>query len=305
MTQHFEWLKPHPLWQDDGQDYRQPDVLPAAPVRLQLRRLCGRVHGRGADWERRAGRPASRSRSRTGATLKLFQPIHGSFYVVSGSLCCVEPGFPQRQVSLAGRREHLLRPAQADRRRGVWLDNDQRRRPAMASGRLAAGGQRRQGLLEQRGAATALPDSAQGRPHAAVWLRPGLQQGDLQRWAGRAGAVDRRAGKLVDRPARRRAAIPFHRPGDRAGGHADHRQIEPSPATTTPIRLHMSVFTLLDLWELLDRPDVLPDVAAALRDNLNATFTGDKGSREDGADELLQDLAVDRPAARWPARCRT
>ncbi|MEI2692768.1 MAG: hypothetical protein V9H69_24810 [Anaerolineae bacterium] len=51
------------------------------------------------------------------------------------------------------------------------------------------------------------------------------------------------------------------------------RQIEPPPAPATPIRLQMSVFALLDLWELLARPEVLPDVAVALRDDPSAALS--------------------------------
>ncbi|MEI2692769.1 MAG: hypothetical protein V9H69_24815 [Anaerolineae bacterium] len=27
MSQHYTWLKPRPLWQEDGDDYRQPDFF--------------------------------------------------------------------------------------------------------------------------------------------------------------------------------------------------------------------------------------------------------------------------------------
>ena len=32
---------------------------------------------------------------------KLFQPVHGCFYLAAASLCCREPGFPDRELRLA------------------------------------------------------------------------------------------------------------------------------------------------------------------------------------------------------------
>ncbi len=274
MSQQFEWLKPHPLWQDDGDEYRQPAFFQPHLFRYDSDAfveefMAAAQSGNGA----LAGKVAQPVQP--GATLKLFQPVHGSFYLVSGSLCCVEPGFPQREVNLADGESTFCvlrklvggveygwipangRPAgwEAVGNGGRALLDHEDRLPLYATppkdGRTVLFGYVPVSSKETYSAGPAMLAQITGEPASAF--------------------ADPRAEELQSRFIDQAKVLP---------GMPLSRQIEPAPALATPIRLQMSVFTLLDLWELLDRPDVLPDVAAALRDNPNATFAGPKAAEK-------------------------
>jgi hypothetical protein len=274
MSQHTTWLKPQPLWQDAGDDYRQPDFFQPHLFRYDSDAfveefMAAAQSGNGA----LAGRVAQPAAA--GQTLKLFQPIHGSFYLVSGSLCCVEPGFPQREVSLAdaestffvlrkliGGVEHGWIPANGSAAGWLPVDNGGR------------------GLLEHEERLPLYPTAPRdGRTllfgYIPVSSKESYSVGPsvLAQLAGEpeSALTDPRADELQARFIDQATALV---------GMPTNRQIEPPPAPTTPIRLHMSVFALLDLWELLARPEVLPDVAAALRDNPDAGFSGPKAAEK-------------------------
>jgi hypothetical protein len=269
MPQHYEWLKPHPLWQDDGDDYRQPAFFQPHLFRYDSDAfveefMAAAQAGNGA----LAGsvpQPVA-----PGQTLKLFQPVHGSFYVVSGSLCCVEPGFPQRAVSLADgeRTFFVLRKLVGGVEHGWRSGNGQ---PA---GWLAAGDNGRALIVheERLPLYPTAPDAA-GR----TLLFGYVPVSSKETYGAGPAVLAQLTGQSQDTLTDPRADELQSRFIDQAtvlAGMPQNRQIEPPPAPTTPIRMQMSVFTLLDLWEMLNRPDVLPDVAVALRDNQNATFSG-------------------------------
>ena len=85
MTEVFDWLKPSPLWQQMALDFRQPDFF--RPQLLEFRSdtfmedfLAAAGMPKPTPFGT-AGQPAP-----PGQPLKLFQPIHGCFYLVCGSL---------------------------------------------------------------------------------------------------------------------------------------------------------------------------------------------------------------------------
>lgn len=269
MSQQYEWLKPHPLWQDSGDDYRQPAFLQPHLFRYDSDAfveefMAAAQSGNGA----LAGSVAQPMQA--GQTLKLFQPAHGSFYLVSSSLVCLEPGFPQRQVSLADGESVfcVLRKLVGGAEYGWRSANGQ---PA---GWLAVGKDGRE-LVEHEERLPLYPTApdAAGRTLFFGYIPVssketyGAGPAVLAQLTGQSQdtLTDPRADELQSRFIDQAAVLV---------GMPLNRQIEPPPAAATPLRLQMSVFALLDLWELLSRPDVLPDVAAALRDNPNATFSG-------------------------------
>lgn len=270
MSQHYEWLKPHPLWQDDGDDYSQPAFFQPHLFRYDSDAFVEEFMAAAqmADASALAGSVAQPVEP--GQTLKLFQPAHGSFYLVSGSLCCLEPGFPQRQVSLADGESTFF----VLRKLIGGVEYGWRSANGVPAGWQSVGNSGRELLdhEERLPLYPAAPDGA-GRTllfgyvpvssketysvgPAALAQLTGQPQNTL---------TDPRADELQSRFIDQAAVLV---------GMPLSRQIEPPPAAVTPIRLQMSVFTLLDLWELLDRPDVLPDVAEALRDDPGATFSG-------------------------------
>jgi hypothetical protein len=100
MREAFAWLKPSPLWRPDGRDLLRLESF--GPVLLEFRSdefvdeflaeaaaprpdaLAARVLRAPGD-----GKPP----------LKLFQAIHGRFYLVAASLSCRMPGWPARSVA--------------------------------------------------------------------------------------------------------------------------------------------------------------------------------------------------------------
>lgn len=274
MSQHYEWLKPYPFWQDDGDDYRQPAFFQPHLFRYDSDAfveefMAAAQAGNGA----LAGAVAQPVEP--GQTLKLFQPIHGSFYLVSGSLCCVEPGFPQREVRLADGEStfFVLRKLIGGVEHG-WIAAN-----GTAAGWQAVGSGGRDLLEHEERLPLYQTAPKDGRTLLFGYIPVSSKEtysvgpARLAQLTGEpeSSLTDPRADELQSRFIDQATVL---------AGMPLNRQIEPLPAPTTPIRLHMSVFTLLDLWELLARPDVLPDVAAALRDNPNASFSGAKAAQK-------------------------
>lgn len=276
MSQHYEWLKPHPLWQDDGDDYRQPAFFQPHLFRYDSDAfveefMAAAQTGNGA----LAGKAAQPSAP--GQTLKLFQPIHGSFYLVSGSLCCVEPGFPQRAVGLADGEStfFVLRKLIGGVEHG-WIPAN-----GAAAGWQAVGSAGRDLLEHEERLPLYQTPPKDGRTLLFGYIPVSSKEtysvgpARLAQLTGEPedSLSDPRSEELQSRFIEQLpvlAAVPV-------------QQVLGADTTspiTMPIRLPMSVFTLLDLWELLARPDVLPDVAVALRDNPNASFSGPKAAQK-------------------------
>ncbi|HEY0150503.1 MAG TPA: hypothetical protein VGB92_00805 [Longimicrobium sp.] len=111
------WLAPSPLWGDlsGGTDFRRPAVLRFATDTFMqdfqdaLARRPATVRGfvaREETWRKpAAGLPprtaAGPAAVPAGETLKLYQPVHGRFYLVTASLGCRVPGLPEHTVDLA------------------------------------------------------------------------------------------------------------------------------------------------------------------------------------------------------------
>ncbi|HEX8212597.1 MAG TPA: hypothetical protein VF584_20635 [Longimicrobium sp.] len=111
------WLAPSPLWGDlsGGTDFRRPAVLRFATDTFMqdfqdaLASRPASVRGfvaREETWRKpAAGLPprtaAAPAAVPAGEVLKLYQPVHGRFYLVTASLGCRVPGLPEHTVDLA------------------------------------------------------------------------------------------------------------------------------------------------------------------------------------------------------------
>lgn len=98
MAETFDWLKPSLLWESNGADMRRQDFFRPALLEYGTDKFMEEFFDavaapRTARFRSTLARPA-----RQGASLKLFQPAHGRFYLTSASLCCRIPGFPDREV---------------------------------------------------------------------------------------------------------------------------------------------------------------------------------------------------------------
>ena len=115
MATQIQWLTPFPLWSEfaaypDKTDFRTPAILRfatdtfmedlqgmLASAPSNLRQLIAQPE----TWQNpTAGLPPVGSTSQTSATLplKLFQPVHQRFYLVTASLTCRLPGLPDHTV---------------------------------------------------------------------------------------------------------------------------------------------------------------------------------------------------------------
>ena len=150
--------------------------------------------------------------------MKLFLPVHGRFYLVSASLCCRLPGFPDKRGRRRRRRERVLRPAPARRRT----------RSSPGSGRRASGAGRRP--TTRRAASSTARCGSRWRPPATGGGRSlafgyiPVASGETYRVAAdRAGRGHGRAA----RPAGRGARLALHGAAHRPGG-------SPIPTFPTP-----------------------------------------------------------------------
>jgi hypothetical protein len=197
-----------------------------------------------------------------GTDLKLYQPVHGLFYLVCGSLCCRTPGFPSREVRRADKESafFVLRRV-INGAEYAWLGGGSR------PGWKAVGADPRRVLDGEERQPLTTTTAASGRDIFFGYL-------PLVSLDTYAVAADELA---------QNGKSPDARVEELRGRFADPLTIT-DPVALTPMvlkgitdpdrQLMISVYVLLDLWEYLNQ--YLPDVAAALREDPSATFTGDQ-----------------------------
>ena len=96
MAQEFDWLAPAPFWSSNG--HRQTDFFRPALFRIDSDDFM-------EEFLQAAAAPTTEDlsdirlkREEDGQPNKLFHPAHGAFYLTAASLCCREPGFPDRYL---------------------------------------------------------------------------------------------------------------------------------------------------------------------------------------------------------------
>src|SRR5919202_5635387 len=110
-AQSVEWIQPAPLWSGNpaelrGEAFRRPRLLQFADDQF-LPRFLDLLGGRAAgDVVALDG---------AGSALKLYQPLHGRYYLVAASLVCRRLGLPDREVA----RQNGERTTFVLRRRGA------------------------------------------------------------------------------------------------------------------------------------------------------------------------------------------
>ncbi|MCA9969178.1 MAG: hypothetical protein KC425_03130 [Anaerolineales bacterium] len=271
MTVAIDWLKPAALWQENGLDFRQLDFFRPQLFEYRTDSFMDQFLADAAAPQPAALTAALAPAPPDSAPLKLFQPLHGCFYLVGASLCCRLPAFPDRQVRLDEEEStfFVLRKlidgveyawAGADGQRGWQPLNGQARRLLPDEDRqplfpaLAANGRSLQfGYLPVASRDTyAVP---------AAELAAGTPLTDL---------------RLEELGSR--FAAPLTRPNPTTPSI-----IENTPAVAVRA---VSVYLLLDLWEFL-LAHVAP-VALALRDDPTAVFSGDKSAAQAALMAFLQ-----------------
>jgi hypothetical protein len=97
----FDWIKPSPLWQPDGQDALAQDFFRPLLLQFETDDFMDEFLRIAARREPDELAKAVAVPARANKPLKLFQPIHERYYLACASLCCRLPGFPDRDPHLA------------------------------------------------------------------------------------------------------------------------------------------------------------------------------------------------------------
>lgn len=102
MAEVFDWLQPVPFWETDvvpeGGELIRPVLLEFQSDSFMDDFLAEATSGRMVDWQKLEARVIAPS---NGSGLRLYQPAHERYYLVCASLCCRQPGFPDRDVRRA------------------------------------------------------------------------------------------------------------------------------------------------------------------------------------------------------------
>jgi len=129
----IQWVKPLPLWAAGQADVRQPrlvkltgdNFLPDFLAALGGQLLPGQTPGGYLD---SAERGFNAPEDSADGVLKLYQPAHGRFYLVTASLICMQAGLPDRRVNRSqGERTHFVVRRMKDGVEQGWVDDGPRR----------------------------------------------------------------------------------------------------------------------------------------------------------------------------------
>ena len=262
MAQAFDWLKPSLLWRADVLDFRQPDFFQPQLFRFDsdefMEQFLAAVAAPGPDALEKALAVAPDTQP-----LKLFQPIHGSFYLAAGSLCCREPGFPDRMLDAAnGENVFFVLRKLIGGEEYAWVPEGERKGWNYLNGqaRTVLDGEDRLPLFRtNRPCGRSLfvgyvPVSSRETYNIApvgLAALTGDKPTDIED-----GRIEQLRSRFIDQLAQ----LPLP-------------SIMRLPNTPQNIDRTISVYLLLELWELLAEPNVLPDLAAVLRGDTSATLT--------------------------------
>ena len=261
-----DWLIPSPLW--GANDYRQVNFFRPALFEYRSDQFMQEFMAAVAGPDPQVLVSANLLQPPAAAGLptnglppanRLFQPIHGCFYLTAASLCCREPGFPDRKVDRpAGENTAFVFRKLVNGSEYAWVIN------ADGKGWVPVNGTART-LLEGEERLPVFPAPlADGRQIFCAYLP--TSSSDTYNVQPDELAVD---GQDLNQPLEElgsRFVAPLNAP-------SMLDTIPDDPAWTT------SVYLLVELWEFLKT--YLPDVATAVQ-NLPApaVFSGDKSQEE-------------------------
>lgn len=270
MAETFDWLKPSLLWEPGATDMLRRDFFRPALHEFTTDKFM-------EDFLASAGNPAPKPFGDTLAkaaagrtTLKLFQPVHGNFYLTSASLCCHIPGFPDREVK-AGEGESVffvLRKKMG----GVeyaWNGGETNR------GWQSLGAKPREISAEEERLPLFQAQTGRGRRLFFGYVPVSSQD------TYAAAIADQLPAPYKDEDPRiQELDSRFIGPlGMTTAGNRSTPFESPTKVAPPETQLRVSVYLLLDLWEYFDL--YLPEVAAALRDNTTSQLTGDAAALAD------------------------
>lgn len=252
MAEIFDWVKPSVLWQENGQDYRQTDFYRPSVLKFESDDFMDEFFAAARAPQPVAFQQALAVAQTPDLPLKLFQPIHGHFYLVCGTLSCRTPGLPDRVVRTQDGEDvfFVLRKVVSGVEYG-WLAS------GAQTGWQPLGGDPRRVLDGEERQPLCTTPAANGRSLFFGYVP--VASRDTYSVPPQQLAVPN---QLTD-PRLEELGARFIDPIEKMNIFTNVPDL---------IVLSLSVYLLLDLWEYLYT--YLPDVAVALRDNSDATFTG-------------------------------
>lgn len=265
MAETFDWLKPSLLWQRGGADMLRRDFFRPALHEFTTDKFMEDFLASAAGDAPKPFRDTLAKAPAGRATLKLFQPVHGNFYLTSASLCCHVPGFPDREVRGGeGESVFFVLRKRIDGVEYAWNASETNR------GWQSLGARPREVPADEERLPLFQAQSGQGRQLFFGYVPVASQ--------------DTYAAAVTDQ-------LPSNRQEDPRIQELDSRFVVPlsdprvslfkANNTTAPpdTQIRISVYLLLDLWEYFDL--YLPEVAAALRDGTTSQLSGDADALAD------------------------
>ncbi len=283
MSETFDWLAPSLIWQADGIDYRRAESFRPQLLEFHSDSFMDDFLAATGDPDPETFKKVIAAPEKPGATLKLFQPVHGNFYLVSASLCCRQSDFPDRQVRKPdGESVFFVLRKLVDGKEYAWVIDD---RTKSKNWQSLNGKTNRQAVVNEERLPLLTAAGGNGRTILFGYLPVasretyGVAPKDLDLETG-----DQFPDMRIEELAAR-FTCPLSQP--QTGGVAHCFSVGPLDAKMDDqTALKVSVYLLLDLWEFL--LDHLNDVAIALRDNLAASFSGDKAQEKAELMQLLK-----------------
>jgi hypothetical protein len=256
MAETFDWLKPSPLWQRGAADMVRRDFFRPALHEFTTDKFMDEFLASTAAPTPKPFRDSLAVPAKGLTMLKLFQPVHGNFYLTSASLCCHIPGFPDHEVKLGdGERVFFVLRKKVSNVEYAWNTSETKH------------GWQSLGTTPE-----IIPKDEERLPLFQAMTGEGRQIffGYIP-----VASQDTYSTAPTDLPAKYDEDPRLQELDARfIGPLADPMLFGPNAAHLAPqaTQLRISVYLLLDLWEYFDL--YLPEVAAALRDNTTSSLTG-------------------------------
>jgi hypothetical protein len=269
-------LKPSLLWQSNGLDFRQPDFF-----RPRLLAFHSDTFMEDFLVAASAPRPdafqATLATPQQGQPLKLFQPMHGYFYLICASLCCRLPSFPDRDVRTAeGENTFFVLRKLVNGAEYAWVSAGPQK------GWQALNGKTKQVLLGEERHPLLTTTAANGRSllfgYVPVASRETYNVPPSELVTDHTTPDPR----VADLQAR--FAEPLTRPDPSTASSIIEK-------TADNVALTLSVYLLLNLWEFLF--EHVQDVATILRGDQGAALGSDNTQAKASLLTLLQTHALD------------
>lgn len=275
MGETFDWVKPSILWRADGADMIRREffrpVLHGFKTDKFMDEFLASASAPGpALFRDSLARPAQfeprPTAAQQSAPLKLFQPVHGCFYLTSATLCCRIPGFPDREVKTGdGESVFFVLRKKLNGVEYAWTAGEAGKSWKALNGHAAAiaEGEERLPLSPTQ--------TAKGRTIFFGYVPVSSQ--DTFAAASSDSPVTTADPRLDELDARFIYPLsdPAANPSDPPDPDITQVFADGVAGAQAP-SLRISVYLLLDLWEYLDT--YLPEVAAALRDDTTASLIG-------------------------------